>query len=124
GINDLYQADLVEVRPHSKMNKGYNYILTVINCFTKVADAIPLKDKSGKSVTSAMDTIIRRDRNKMKYLQTDDGKEFFNKYFADLMRNNNIIHYSTKSEKKGAVIERFNRTMKGAMYKRFSERGS
>uniref|UniRef100_UPI00117A6ABE integrase catalytic domain-containing protein n=1 Tax=Klebsiella pneumoniae TaxID=573 RepID=UPI00117A6ABE len=88
GINDLYQADLVEVRPHSKMNKGYNYILTVINCFTKVADTIQLKDKSGKRVTSAMETIIRRDRNKMKYLQTDDGKEFFNKYFVDFMRNN------------------------------------
>jgi hypothetical protein len=45
GINDLYQADLIEVRQHSKQNKGYNYILTVINCFTKVADALPIKDK-------------------------------------------------------------------------------
>lgn len=124
GINDLYQADLVEVRPHSRINKGYNYILTVINCFTKVADALPLKDKSGKSVSTAMEKVIQRDSNKMKNLQTDDGKEYFNSFFRQLMNKYNINHYSTKSEKKAAIIERFNRTLKGAMYKRFSYRGS
>lgn len=124
GINDLYQADLIEMQPHSKINKGFKYILTVINCFTKVADALPLKDKTGKSVTQAMEIVIKRDKNKMKHLQTDDGKEYFNKIFAELMKKYNINHYSTNSEKKAAIIERFNRTLKGAMYKLFSKRGS
>lgn len=124
GINDLYQADLIEMRPHSRKNKGYNYILTIINCFTKVADALPLKDKSGLSVTKAMEIAIQRDKNKMKYLQTDDGTEYFNKHFANLMKKYKIIHYSTNSEKKAAIIERFNRTLKGEMYKMFSKRGS
>lgn len=124
GINDLYQADLIEMRPYSKINKGHHYILTVINCFTKVADALPLKDKTGKSVTQAMEIAIKRDKNKMKHLQTDDGKEYFNKSFSELMKKYNINHYSTKSEKKAAIIERFNRTLKGAMYKMFSNRGT
>lgn len=51
-MNDLYQADLIEMRPYSKINKGYNYILTVINCFTKDADAITLKGKTGKTKLS------------------------------------------------------------------------
>jgi hypothetical protein len=100
GINDLYQADLVEMQPHSKINKGYKYILTIINCFTKVADALPLKDKTGKSVTEAMETAIKRDKHKIKHLQTDDGKEFFNKSFALLMKKYQINHYSTNSEKR------------------------
>lgn len=124
GINDLYQADLIEMRPYSKINKGFNYILTVINCFTKVADAIPLKDKTGKSVTKAMEIAIQRNKNTIKHLQTDDGKEYFNKDFSQLMKKYNVNHYSTNSEKKAAIIERFNRTLKGAMYKAFSNRGS
>lgn len=32
GITDLYQADLVEMIPFSKINKGYKYIMTIINC--------------------------------------------------------------------------------------------
>lgn len=124
GINDLYQADLIEVRPYSKINKGFNYILTVINCFSKKADAFPLKDKSGSTVAKAMETIIQRDKNTIKHLQTDDGKEYFNKHFQQIMKKHNINHYSTKSEKKSAIIERFNRTLKGAMYKMFSNRGS
>lgn len=124
GINDLYQADLIEMRPHSKINKGYNYILVVINCFTKVADAIPLKDKKGNTVTEGMELVIKRDKNKIKHLQTDDGKEYFNTQFSELMKKYQINHYSTKSETKAAIIERFNRTLKGMMYKMFSRRGS
>lgn len=124
GLNDLYQADLIEVIPYSKINKGFKYILTVINCFTKRADAFPLKDKSGKTVAKAMESVIQRDKNFMKHLQTDDGREYFNKDFKELMNKFKINHYSTKSEKKAAIVERFNRTLKGAMYKAFSNRGN
>jgi hypothetical protein len=124
GLNDLYQADLVEIKPYSNINKGFKYILTVINCFSKKADAAPLKNKSGKAVTEAMETIIKRYKQPMKHLQTDDGKEFFNKNFKALMNKYDINHYSTYSDKKAAIIERFNRTIKGTMYKMFSNRGS
>lgn len=124
GINDLFQADLVEMLPHSKINRGYKYILTIINCLTKVADAIPLKSKDANSVTNAMAFAVTKNKFKMKHLQTDDGKEFFNNKFSELMKKLKVNHYSTKSEKKAAIIERFNRTLKSAMYKSFSHRGS
>lgn len=124
GINDLYQADLVEVIPYSKLNKGFKYILTVINCFTKVADAFPLSNKTGNHVARAMEQIIKRDKYSIRHLQTDDGKEYFNHWFEALMEKYKINHYSTKSDKKASIIERFNRTLKGSMYKQFSNRGS
>ena len=124
GIDDLYQADLVEMIPYSKLNKGYKYILTIINCFSKVADAIPLKDKSATTVANAMKRFIIKNNVKIKLLQTDNGKEFYNSLFKNLMDKHGITHYSTFSEMKAAIVERFNRTLKGAMYKRFSQRGS
>jgi hypothetical protein len=124
GINDLYQADLIEMKPFSKLNKGFKYILTFINCFTKVADAEPLSNKTGKSVAEAMERVILRNRHSIKHLQTDNGKEYFNLLFAALMKKYNINHYSTNSEKKATIVERFNRTLKGEMYKAFSNRGS
>lgn len=124
GNNDLFQSDLVELIPYSKINKGYKYILTVINCFSKVADAFPLKDKTAKSVSMAMEVVIKRNNFKIKHLQTDDGKEYFNSTFRKLVNKYNINHYSTNSEIKAAIIERFNRTLKGDMFKKFSLRGS
>lgn len=124
GIHDLYQADLVEMKQFSKLNKGFKYILTVIDCFTKVAHAVPLSNKTGDSVTDAMKGILIKIKHRIKNLQTDDGTEFFNSKFTKLMSLFQINHYSTYSEKKASIIERFNRTLKSAMYKRFSERGS
>lgn len=124
GIHDLYQADLVEMKPHSKINKGFKYILTIIDCFTKVANAVPIINKSGKCITEGMKTVLLKIGKRVKNLQTDDGKEFFNSEFSQLMKGFGINHYSTFSEKKAAIIERFNRTLKSAMYKKFSERGS
>lgn len=43
GINHLSETDLVEVRKYTKYNKGYRYIMTVINCFTKFTFAKPYK---------------------------------------------------------------------------------
>ncbi len=123
GIYDLYQSDLVEMIPHSKKNRGYKYILTVINCFSKMAYAHPLKTKTGREISDAMNIILKRNRLKFKHLQTDKGKEYYNKSFSTLMKNYNINHYSTNSEKKAAIIERFNRTLKSAMYREFSMRG-
>ncbi|CAL1671913.1 unnamed protein product [Lasius platythorax] len=43
---DLWQADVVEMRPYARNNKGHNYILTVIDVLSKYAWAVPLKSKS------------------------------------------------------------------------------
>ena len=51
GYDDLWQADLVEMRPYSRFNRGYNYILTVIDVLSKYAWAVPLKSKSGDEMS-------------------------------------------------------------------------
>lgn len=60
----------------------------------------------------------------MKHLQTDQGTEFFNSTVPSLLNSHNINHYYTYSDKKASIVERFNRTLKGEMWKLFSEQGS
>lgn len=124
GINDLYQSDLVEMIPYKAFNKGYKYILTLINCFSKVAFAEPVKTKTGIEISKTMERILKANKLKFRHLQTDKGKEYYNKQFADLMKRYSVNHYSTNGETKASIIERFHRTLKSEMYKEFSIRGS
>ena len=114
GIDDTWQIDLVDMKAHSRINKGYKYILTCIDVFSTYAWAIPIKSKTAKEVTTAFAAILKTKR-KPKNIQADEGTEFFNKNFLKLMTDNSINLYNTKSEYKACVVERFNRTIKEKM---------
>lgn len=122
GLNDLFQADLVDIAQLSTINKGFKFILIVINVFSKYVWAKPLKNKSGREVTAAMKMILKK--SIPENLQTDLGKEFYNKQFQELMKKYKINHYSTFSNVKASVVERVNRTLKNLMWKEFSYRGN
>ena len=121
-INENFQADLVDMKEFSKINGGYNFILTVIDVFSKRAWAVPLKNKTSRAVTDGMEIVLKE--AKPIKLQTDRGKEFENKDFKNLMKKYNINHFTTKNvDIKCAVIERFNRTLKNKMFKYFTRTG-
>jgi hypothetical protein len=110
----------MEMIPYSKINKGYKYILTCIDVFSRFAYAIPLKTKSASDVLSAMKTF----KNKPRHIQTDSGKEFYNSHFKSFLRKNDINHYSVFSQFKASVVERFNRTLREKLVKYFVHAGN
>ena len=55
GIDDTWQADLVDMQAMSKDNDSYKYILTIIDVFSKHAWAVPLKSKSAKTVITRVE---------------------------------------------------------------------
>lgn len=109
--------------PYRHVNKGHKYLLTVIDVFSKYALAEPIKSKSANDVADAMTRIVEQGCMPRKF-QTDNGKEFYNAKFDDLMKRHQIEHYSTFSNLKASVVERFNRTLKSLMWREFSLRGS
>ena len=119
-IDEIWSADLVFMDKLSKWNKGFKYLLTVIDVFSKFAWVIPLKDKKGSSITTAFADIIKKYKRKPEYLWVDKGSEFYNKTFKEWLLQNDIELYSTFNEGKAVVIERFNRTLKSRMYKQFT----
>ncbi|CAB4016597.1 integrase core domain-containing [Paramuricea clavata] len=54
-----------------------------------------------------------------KLVQFDNGTEFYNADLKSLLNKHNIEFFSTYSDKKAAVVERFNRTLKTLMWKYF-----
>lgn len=124
GFDDLWQADLAEFIPYARENKGNKYILIVIDCFSKYVFARALKSKTSKETTTAMENILKNKDGRVPHnLQTDNGKEFYNQDFTKLMKKYGINHYSTYSVKKASIAERAIKTIKGMLYRQFSERG-
>ncbi|GFS57234.1 putative uncharacterized transposon-derived protein F54H12.3 [Trichonephila clavipes] len=119
-IDRQFQADLVDMQSLAEFNKGYKYLLTCIDLFSKFAWAVPLKDKFGKSVKSGLEIIFKE--RKPKVLQTDAGKEFLNKIVQNYLKNLNVnFFFFTNNETKASIVERFNRTLKTKMWKYFTE---
>ena len=119
GVDETWQADLVEMQSYARENIGYRYMLTVIDIFSKYSWAIPVKKKTGEDVTAAMKSMLRKSGRVPKNLHTDRGKEFYNKNFQTLMTKYGINLYSTFSNLKALICERFNRTLKNEMWKKF-----
>ena len=117
GIDDTWQADLVDLSNLSEVNDDYKWLLTVIDVFSKFAWAIPLKNKQSNSVVEGFQKILQSGRYPNK-LQTDQGNEFLNKNLKKLLKNVNM--YVLNSEMKASVIERFNRTLKEKMWRYFT----
>lgn len=124
GYKDLWQIDLAELQQYADDNMGYRYILVCINCYSKYVYTRALKNKTGIEVTNAMRSIIEEASYTPTNLQSDQGKEFYNKHFQVLMKKHHINHYSTYSTKKAAIVERVIRTLKNLLFKEFSARGS
>ncbi|EGT60159.1 hypothetical protein CAEBREN_20145 [Caenorhabditis brenneri] len=119
-IDEQWQSDLVEMIPYADENDDFKYLLTVIDCFSKYAWVVPLKTKTGKETSAALQSIFKN--RKPQKLQTDNGKEYYNKEMNSLFKSMNIEHFSTYSDKKASIVERFNRTLKEKMWKIFTYR--
>jgi hypothetical protein len=123
GIDQQWQADLVEMIPYEAVNDGYRYLLTVIDLFSRHAWAKPIKNKTGKEVTRAFREIFDTGRVCQR-LQTDEGREFDNRHVQRLLNQRNIRFFTVKSQFKAAVCERFNRTLKSKMWRYFTRNGA
>lgn len=124
GLHETWQADLVEMQHLKRWNRGFRYLLTVIDIFSKRAFVEPCKAKNAENVMQAMRNIITRAKAIPKHLQTDRGTEFFNVKFTGLMKKHKINHFHTYSPLKASVVERFNRTFKNIMYRFFTHRNT
>ena len=109
--DECWSIDLIDRSSLAKYNKNYKFIFTIIDNHTKYAWAIPLKDKSGRSTTTALKSLIEKTKRKPDKIWSDRGKEFYNKLFWDFLKQNEIQICSTNSDLKAVFVERFNRTL-------------
>ena len=118
-INEIHSTDLVDMTQYLKINKGYKYIFTNIDVFSKIAYAFPLKSKKIQDIKPCFEKIFKN--NKPKYIWSDKEPAFLSKEMQQFFKDNNVKIYHTNSHLKAVVIERFNRSLRELMMKHFTK---
>ena len=110
-------VDLADMQLLSKFNKGFRFLLCVINIFCKYVWVIPLKDKKGIEIVNAFQIILKESNHKPNKTWVDKASEFYNSSFKKWLKDNDIEMYSTNNEGKSVIAEGFIRTLKNKIYK-------
>ena len=58
-VDDIWAADLVDMSLFSRSNKGFKFLLTVIDVYSKYGWIVPLKNITGKEVASALAKLFK-----------------------------------------------------------------
>ena len=114
-----FQIDLIYLE-NKNLNKA-SYGLVCIDTFTKKGDVELIKRKSAPEVTNAMREILKR-MGIPKYVYCDEGKEFDNELFLNLMKENKIEVIFSLTH--APMVERLNRTIKELLEKYLQATGT
>ena len=115
----IASCDLADFSTLARYNNGYRYVLVVIDIFSRYVQAEPVKKKDGLSVLEAMKQILDSDQfTGINRLNSDNGKEFYNKNVQSYLKGKQIKLYSVHSyEIKASIAERAIQTLKRKIYK-------
>ncbi|GFX54533.1 uncharacterized protein TNCV_792201 [Trichonephila clavipes] len=69
GVNELWQSDLVDLQKISRFNRGYRYLLTIIDVMSRYLRAFPIKDKKTGTIAKVFHKVFKEVRPKN--IQTD-----------------------------------------------------
>ena len=119
GLNYQMQMDLIDLNNIKGYNNNSRYLLTAIDVFSRKAFAIPVRTKQPKSILSALHLLFEH-HPYPRYVQFDQGLEFFNAPVKSFLKNHNVKQFFTSSDMKCSIVERFNRTLKSRMFKYFT----
>ena len=116
-IDEIHSCDLVDMVKYSIMNKGYKYIFTNIDIFSKYTWSFPITSKKISDIKPCFQKIFKE--RKPKFIWRDKESSFFSKEMLKFFEDHNIKIYYTNSNLKTVVIERFNRSLRELMMKEF-----
>ena len=123
-IDDIWSLDILDLKDYvPKNNRGYRYVLVIIDNFSKFGWTIPLKNKSAQTIKDSFENILIISKRKPNLIESDRGKEFYNNIFQDFLNKNNIKLYSRNTSLGAVFAERFNRTLRDLLEKPVFEKG-
>ena len=123
-IDDTWSLDILDLKDYGpKSNRGYRYVLVIIDNFSKYGWTIPLKNKNAQTIKDSFENILISSKRKPNLLEGDRDRGFYNNIFQDFLNKNNIKLYSRKSSYGAVFAERFNRTIRDLLKKIVFEQG-
>ena len=123
-IDDIWSLDILDLKEYGpENNRGYRYVLVVIDNFSKIGWTVPLKNKNAQTIKNSFENILISSKRKPNLIETDHGREFYNNIFQDFLNKNDIKLYSRNSSYGAVFAERFNRTIRDLLKKIVFEQG-
>ena len=123
-IDDIWSLDILDLKDYGpKNNRGYRYVLVIIDNFSKYGWTIPLKNKNALTIKDSFENILISSKRKPNLIESDRGKEFYKNIFQDFLNKNDIKLYSRNSSYGAVFAERFNRTIRDLLKKIVFEQG-
>ena len=117
-IDDIWSLDILDLKDYGpKNNRGYRYVLAIIDNFSKSGWTIPLKNENAQTIKDSFEKILISSKRKPGLIESDRGKEFYNIIFQDLLNKNNFKLYSRNTSVGAVSAERFNRTIRDLLKK-------
>ena len=123
-IDEIWSLDILDLKDYGPgNNRGYRYVLAVIDNFSKFGWTVPLKNEIAMTIKDSFENILISYKRKPNLIETDRGKEFYNNIFQDFLNKNNIKHYSRNTYLGAVFAERFNKSIRNLLKKPVFEKG-
>lgn len=90
-VNEIWQVDYFIMRKFQEFNKGYSYILAVVDVFSRKAYAIPLKIKDATTTINAFQDLMKQNDVSPIVMMTDQDGTFLSNEFQKYLEKNEII---------------------------------
>ena len=124
-IDDIWSLDILDLKDYGpENNRGYRYVLVIIDNFSKFGWTSPLTNKNAQTIKDSFENILINSKRKPNLIETDRGKEFYNNIFQDFLNKNDIKLYSRNTSLGAVFAERFNRTIRDLLKKIVFEHGN
>ena len=86
-IDDIWSLDILDLKDYGpENNKGYRYVLVIIDNFSKYGWKQPLKSKNAQTIKDSFENILINSKRSPNLIETDRGKEFYNNIFQDFSK--------------------------------------
>ena len=123
-LNDTWSVDILDLKEYgTENNRGYRYVLVIIENFSKFRWMVHLKNKNAQTIKDSFENILINSKRKPNLIESDRGKDFYNNIFHDFLNKNNIKLYSRNTSYGAVFAERFNRTIRDLLKKIVFEQG-
>ena len=113
----MQDIDLVFMRDLKRYNQGYQYLLLIIDVFSRYAYGFPLRTKKPEEIISALKKVFKTGA-KPTTIRSDNGGEFTGKKIRQFFKINEVNLITTKNYTvKANYVERLAKTIKKRLVK-------
>lgn len=102
-------------------NGGVKYLLTIIDIFTKKAFCYATKKNDCNTALACLKDLFSKLDQLPQHIACDRGSEFKCKKMLDFMKEHQVNLYTTQTERKAAIVERFQLSLQQLLYKLMAE---